>query len=84
MIMLSCFNIVYLFPQYVCSMQSPDRLIEVFPLFQDTDEMSLEQAAYTEGISRGGVPGGGRGRANNAAWAAGSGGGFRYGFCELW
>ena len=58
-------------------MQSPDRLIEVFPLFQDTDEMSLEQAAYTEGISRGGVPGGGRGRANNAAWAAGSGGGFR-------
>ena len=41
-----------------------------------TDAMSLEQAAYAEGICQGGVPGGGRGRANNAAWAAGSGGGF--------
>ena len=41
-----------------------------------TDENALEQAAYTEGMSQGGVPGGGCGRANNAAWAAGSGGGF--------
>lgn len=41
-----------------------------------TDELSLEQAAYSEGKSFGGTPGGGRGRANNQAWAAGGGGGF--------
>ena len=41
-----------------------------------TDEMSLEQAAYDEGVCEGGQPGGGRGRSNNQAWAAGGGGGF--------